>query len=136
MNQYGESPWSEERVALLRKLWTEGLSASQCAKRLGDWATRSAVCAKISRIGLAGRGQQRLTSSRARMMKARSAKAKRTPPEPQREPRHLARTAPKVGRPEAKPNKFDASPESQAAMALLGNAYSADKRREMFWGAR
>jgi len=46
--------WTEERVALLRKLWTEGLSASQIAKQLGG-VTRNAVIGKVHRLGLAGR---------------------------------------------------------------------------------
>jgi GcrA cell cycle regulator len=46
--------WNEERVALLRKLWAEGLSASQIAKQLGG-VTRNAVIGKVHRLGLAGR---------------------------------------------------------------------------------
>lgn len=46
--------WSDERVALLRKLWAEGLSASQIAKQLGG-VTRNAVIGKVHRLGLAGR---------------------------------------------------------------------------------
>lgn len=46
--------WSEERTALLRKLWAEGLSASQIAKQLGG-TTRNAVIGKVHRLGLAGR---------------------------------------------------------------------------------
>jgi GcrA cell cycle regulator len=46
--------WTDERVALLRKLWTEGLSASQIAKQLGG-VTRNAVIGKVHRLGLAGR---------------------------------------------------------------------------------
>lgn len=46
--------WSEERTALLRKLWAEGLSASQIATQLGG-VTRNAVIGKIHRLGLAGR---------------------------------------------------------------------------------
>ena len=46
--------WNEERVALLRKLWTEGLSASQIAKQLGG-VTRNAVIGKVHRLGLSGR---------------------------------------------------------------------------------
>ncbi|HRK63637.1 MAG TPA: GcrA family cell cycle regulator, partial [Terricaulis sp.] len=37
--------WTEERVATLRKLWAEGLSASQIAKQLGG-VTRNAVIGK------------------------------------------------------------------------------------------
>lgn len=46
--------WTEERVNTLRKLWAEGLSASQIAKQLGG-VTRNAVIGKVHRLGLAGR---------------------------------------------------------------------------------
>ena len=52
--------WTEERVELLKKLWAEGLSASQIAGRLGG-VTRNAVIGKVHRLGLAGRA----TSSRS-----------------------------------------------------------------------
>ena len=43
--------WTDERVELLKKLWTEGLSASQIAGRLGG-VTRNAVIGKVHRLGL------------------------------------------------------------------------------------
>ena len=46
--------WTEERVAMLKKLWLEGLSASQIAKQLGG-VTRNAVIGKVHRLGLSGR---------------------------------------------------------------------------------
>lgn len=46
--------WTEERTALLRKLWAEGLSGSQIAKQLGG-CTRCAVIGKVHRLGLAYR---------------------------------------------------------------------------------
>jgi GcrA cell cycle regulator len=46
--------WTEERVSLLKKLWLEGLSASQIAKQLGG-VTRNAVIGKVHRLGLSGR---------------------------------------------------------------------------------
>ena len=46
--------WTDERVALLKKLWLEGLSASQIAKQLGG-VTRNAVIGKVHRLGLSGR---------------------------------------------------------------------------------
>lgn len=49
--------WTDERVTTLRKLWAEGLSASQVAKQMGG-LTRSAVCGKVHRLGLVGRGHQ------------------------------------------------------------------------------
>ncbi len=58
--------WTDERVEQLKKLWTEGLSASQIAARLGAGVTRNAVIGKVHRLGLAGRGQpQRSAEPRA-----------------------------------------------------------------------
>lgn len=46
--------WSVERTEALRRLWAEGLSASQVAKELGG-VTRNAVLGKVDRLGLGGR---------------------------------------------------------------------------------
>ena len=46
--------WTDERVASLKKLWLDGLSASQIAKQLGG-VTRNAVIGKVHRLGLSGR---------------------------------------------------------------------------------
>ncbi|MEM8811392.1 MAG: GcrA family cell cycle regulator [Pseudomonadota bacterium] len=48
--------WTDERVELLTKLWSEGLSASQIATELGG-VTRNAVIGKVHRLGLSGRGK-------------------------------------------------------------------------------
>ncbi len=50
--------WTDERVELLKKLWSEGLSASQIAGRLGAGVTRNAVIGKVHRLNLSGRAQQ------------------------------------------------------------------------------
>lgn len=52
--------WTDERVEQLKKLWSEGLSASQIARTMGG-VTRNAVIGKVHRLGLAGRS----TSSRS-----------------------------------------------------------------------
>jgi GcrA cell cycle regulator len=49
-----EMAWTDERVELLKKLWAEGLSASQIAGRIGS-VTRNAVIGKVHRLGLSGR---------------------------------------------------------------------------------
>jgi GcrA cell cycle regulator len=49
--------WTDERVDLLRKLWSDGLSASQVAAELGPGITRNAVIGKIHRLGLAERAK-------------------------------------------------------------------------------
>ncbi len=46
--------WTEDRVATLKKLWLDGLSASQIARQLGG-VTRNAVIGKVHRLGLSGR---------------------------------------------------------------------------------
>ncbi len=66
--------WTEERVSLLRKLWTEGLSASQIAKQLGG-VTRNAVIGKVHRLGLAGRA----TPSRPAKRPVRAARPRPLP---------------------------------------------------------
>ena len=46
--------WTDERIEVLRRLWADGLSASQIANNLGG-VTRNAVIGKIHRLGLSGR---------------------------------------------------------------------------------
>lgn len=58
--------WNDERVDLLKKLWSEGLSASQIANRLGG-VTRNAVIGKVHRLGLSGRA----TTSRVKSIRPR-----------------------------------------------------------------
>jgi GcrA cell cycle regulator len=55
--------WTEERVALLRRLWTEDFSASRIAAELGG-VSRSAVIGKMHRLGLSGRGQPTVSAKR------------------------------------------------------------------------
>lgn len=46
--------WTEERVALLRRLWGEGKTAAEIAHALGD-VTRNAVIGKAHRLKLSNR---------------------------------------------------------------------------------
>jgi GcrA cell cycle regulator len=48
--------WTDERVETLKKLWGDGLSASQIAAELGG-ITRNAVIGKVHRLGLSGRAK-------------------------------------------------------------------------------
>ena len=48
--------WTDDRVELLKKLWADGLSASQIAAELGG-ITRNAVIGKVHRLGLSGRAK-------------------------------------------------------------------------------
>ncbi|HJV41584.1 GcrA family cell cycle regulator [Caulobacter sp.] len=80
--------WSEERTATLKKLWLEGLSASQVARQLGG-VSRSAVIGKVHRLGITVREtpiRQRVASVRApsrmasRQRPARETQATRAAP--------------------------------------------------------
>ena len=62
--------WTDERVELLKKLWSDGLSASQIAGELGG-ITRNAVIGKVHRLGLSGRAKSTSTGA-ARPRKARA----------------------------------------------------------------
>ena len=65
--------WTDDRVDILKKLWAEGLSASQIANRLGG-VTRNAVIGKVHRLGLSGR----TTTSRAKAPRPRRRTAPKT----------------------------------------------------------
>jgi GcrA cell cycle regulator len=68
--------WTDDRVELLKKLWADGLSASQIAAELGG-ISRNSVIGKVHRLGLAGRAKrpaaamprQRKPRSQATMMR-------------------------------------------------------------------
>lgn len=81
--------WTDERVELLKKLWSEGLSASQIAGELGG-VTRNAVIGKVHRLALSGRAAKPQGGS----PRVRRAKAPRAP-RPQR-PVTVGNTALKV----------------------------------------
>ncbi|MCT7374507.1 GcrA family cell cycle regulator [Chelativorans salis] len=59
--------WTDERVEMLKKLWAEGLSASQIAAQLGG-VSRNAVIGKVHRLKLSSRG--RAAASPARQKKS------------------------------------------------------------------
>ena len=56
--------WTEERLELLKKLWGEGLSASQIAAELGDGMTRNAVLGKSHRLGLVRNSSGKISTPR------------------------------------------------------------------------
>jgi hypothetical protein len=56
--------WTDERVEKLKKLWAEGLSASQIAAQLGG-VSRNAVIGKVHRLSLPGRAKAGGTANAA-----------------------------------------------------------------------
>jgi GcrA cell cycle regulator len=69
--------WTDERVEQLKKLWADGLSASQIAAELGG-ITRNAVIGKVHRLGLSGRAKTPSSSTAQRPRKVRQPHMLRT----------------------------------------------------------
>ena len=92
--------WTDDRVELLKKLWTEGLSASQIAGRLGAGVTRNAVIGKVHRLGLSNRANGKEDEEEAPVAAApqaaspaRPEPAARAEPAPRTEPARPAAPA-------------------------------------------
>ncbi|MDW4499121.1 GcrA family cell cycle regulator [Sulfitobacter sp. D35] len=101
--------WTDERVELLKKMWSEGQSASQIAKELGG-VTRNAVIGKVHRLGLSNRVGSTGAAAPAAKPKAApksEAKPKAAPkqeaPKPAPEEEDSAEPAPKPTLPARKP---------------------------------
>jgi GcrA cell cycle regulator len=52
MRRYATSPWTDERIELVRTLWSQGVSAQRIARELGAGISRGAVLGKIHRLGI------------------------------------------------------------------------------------
>jgi GcrA cell cycle regulator len=79
--------WTEDRVETLKKLWSDGLTASQIATALGE-VTRNAVIGKAHRLGLSGRPSP-VKSDRpraAKPAKPKAAAASKPTPKPAQKP--------------------------------------------------
>ncbi len=70
--------WTDERIGELRRMWDEGLTASQIAETLGG-VSRNAVIGKAHRLGLTPRPSP--VKSSAMLEKERAAAAAPPPPE-------------------------------------------------------
>ena len=74
--------WTDERIEELRKLWADGLSASQIATTLGG-VSRNAVIGKIHRLGLSGRVKSTRPARRTSSQQAPVARTRPAAPPPQ-----------------------------------------------------
>ena len=103
--------WTDERVETLKKLWMEGLSASQIAGELGEGVTRNAVIGKVHRLKLSARAKPTNTAPRAR-------------PAARPAPRRVASPAPSMAgmvggaAKAARPTMTSARPQTMGATAL------------------
>tara|TARA_R110000868_G_scaffold38_30_gene516 strand:- start:5259 stop:5849 length:591 start_codon:yes stop_codon:yes gene_type:complete len=101
--------WTDERVETLKKLWMEGLSASQIAGQLGEGVTRNAVIGKVHRLKLSARAKPTNSTPRARPA-AR--------PAPRRVASPSAGMSAHMGSAAAKPRPAMSRPQSVGATAL------------------
>lgn len=46
------TPWTEEKIVLLRQRWAEGISATKIAEEIGPEFSRNSVIGKARRLGL------------------------------------------------------------------------------------
>lgn len=106
--------WTDERIEELRKLWADGLSASQIANTLGG-VSRNAVIGKIHRLGLSGRVKAARASARRPAAAPASAPAPR--PKQVTQPRVMAvgSTVVKV----VEREQFQPAPEPVVAAAIV-----------------
>ena len=81
--------WSDERVAVLKKMWLDGNSASEIAKELGN-ITRNAVIGKVHRLGLSNRDTN-VSKAGATENKAIKAVKRGRPPKINKEPKKRGR---------------------------------------------
>ncbi|WP_316858791.1 GcrA family cell cycle regulator [uncultured Cohaesibacter sp.] len=110
--------WTDERVELLKKLWAEGLSASQVAAELGG-VTRNAVIGKVHRLGLSGRAKTTTTAPRARRPRSQSSRPAR-PSSGSAAPTVGATALKADARPQPTPKpKAEANPELDAVVVPI-----------------
>ncbi|MGP6087778.1 GcrA family cell cycle regulator [Antarctobacter jejuensis] len=105
--------WTDERVELLKKMWSEGQSASQIAKELGG-VTRNAVIGKVHRLGL---------SNRAGAAPAAQPEAK-PEPKPQPKPKAPSKPAAAAAKPDPAPE-----PKPQPVAASTTPAVSPARKQ-------
>lgn len=104
--------WTDERVELLKKLWADGLSASQIATQLGG-VSRNAVIGKVHRLKLSARGRTSSTQPRAKKAPATTGVAK--------SPSRPARTVTATVGATALAAQFDAEPVARQVVRPAEN---------------
>jgi GcrA cell cycle regulator len=105
--------WTDERVETLKKLWQDGLSASQIAKQLGG-VTRNAVIGKVHRLGLSGRAAPSKPARPAFKPPRPARAAVAAPPPPRRVAEPAASNVPAV----PAPRPIDEKPGTATVLTL------------------
>ena len=115
--------WTDERVEMLKVMWSEGKSASQIAKELGG-VTRNAVIGKVHRLGLSNRapGADRPEEETAAEIPAAVQPAPVAPAEEEievQQPRPAAAASPAPAQPRP-PVKEAAAPVARPQKPIIG----------------
>ncbi|MFV0293099.1 MAG: GcrA family cell cycle regulator [Paracoccus sp. (in: a-proteobacteria)] len=85
--------WTDERVETLKRMWSEGQSASQIAKELGG-VTRNAVIGKVHRLGLSNRDEgDNSDATPANASAAKPAAKAKAAPKPKAKPQPVPTTS-------------------------------------------
>lgn len=117
-----ERPWTDSETETLKRLWIEGLSASEVATKLGTGRSRNSIIGRVHRLDLPRRGRP----VRAVVVRPRIRK-----PAKSRPPRDMSvtrwRSSPPKPRAPVHVDPTDAA--SVMARTLLASAYAADRRR-------
>ena len=118
--------WNDERVAILKKMWLEGNSASEIAKKLGN-ITRNAVIGKVHRLGLSNRDTN-ITKTGSTSTKAVKSVKRGRPPKVNKETK-------KRGRPEKLKESRDfretKDDKDQSVTSLANTKLSSDSKLEI-----
>ena len=118
--------WDDERVAILKKMWLEGNSASEIAKELGN-ITRNAVIGKVHRLGLSNR-ETNISKTRAAATKGIKSVKRGRPPKIDKEPK-------KRGRPEKPKDARNFSEkvdnENKSVASLPQSNFSSNSKLEV-----
>ena len=118
--------WNDERVAILKKMWLEGNSASEIAKELGN-ITRNAVIGKVHRLGLSNRDANTTKTGSTSTKAVKSVKRGRPP--------KVNKEIKKRGRPEKlkDPRDFRETKDvkDQSATSLANTKRSSESKLEI-----
>lgn len=113
--------WTDERVETLKRMWSEGQSASQIAKELGG-VTRNAVIGKVHRLGLSNRAGEGAST-------AEEAEAPPVAAKPEVAVKPAEPAAPRPAAPAAKPAAERPAAPAPAATAAPTNVTTLPIRK-------
>jgi GcrA cell cycle regulator len=115
--------WTDERIAILKRGWEGGKTATQIAEELGEGVTRNAVIGKAHRLGLESRPSPVKNSDEAPAKPAPKAAApaapEAPPPSPRAEPRVVEARSPEPAAPAPAPVRTKPVGKAKGARTTL-----------------